>query len=194
MHNQPIGLLIPEADNTIYTRFNRFGNGEIIDMTENFTVVTAGIDQLRRQCRTLVLATVDEGNTPLASQTPFVMNASNEFLVLVSGLAEHGRNLKTSAHAGIMLLQDEAGLVNPFARERLNYRCQVRAMLRDTKEWRDGEQFFRQRFGKFVDTLLQLPDFAMYCLKPLEGRYVAGFGAAYKLTGDEIQAIGPPTK
>jgi len=156
--------------------------------------VAEKIQELRQRCRTMVLATTDADTQPLASQTPYVVDAENRFLVLVSALAEHGRNLKTSDIISVMLLQDEAGLANPFARERLNYRCKVQVVARDSGQWQSGEQLFRKRFGKFVDTLLMLPDFAMYCLQPIDGRYVAGFGAAYVLEGETIQPIGPPQK
>ena len=163
-------------------------------MTDNTIMIAGNIDKLRAACRTLVLATVDSTNKPLASQTPFVVDTEGNFLVLVSALAEHGRNLKTSSVASVLLLQDETGLINPFARERLSYRCDVHAVPRDSAEWQNGEPLFKQRFGKFVDTLLMLPDFAMYRLQPVDGRYVAGFGAAYTVKDGAIKPIGPPAK
>lgn len=163
-------------------------------MTESNATVADSIRKLRQHCRNLVLATINAANEPLASQTPFVLDADNNFLILVSALAEHGRTLKNAVCVSVMLLPDEAGLANPFARERLIYRCNVQPVLRGSTQWQGGEKLLRQRFGKFVDTLLALPDFAMYRLQPVDGRYVAGFGAAYNIKGDQILPIGPPGK
>jgi len=144
---------------------------------------------LRNRCTNLVLATVSDDSQPLASQTPFAVDDDGAFLVLVSGLAEHGRTLRSAKTVNVMLMVDEAGLANPFARERLNYDCSVDMVSRDTDDWATAERLLAERFGKFVDTLVQLPDFMIFRLQPQEGRYVAGFGAAYRIVGNEIEQI-----
>ena len=88
-----------------------------------------------------------------------------------------------------MLMADEAGLANPFARERLNFSCKVEMLLPDSGERKTGEQLMLQRFGKFVQTLIQLPDFMMFRLSPVNGRYVAGFGAAYAIDNGQIRQL-----
>jgi len=147
------------------------------------------IATLRNRCTNLVLATVGDGGRPLASQTPFVIDSDGAFLVLVSGLAEHGRTLRSAKTVNVMLMVDEAGLANPFARERLNYDCGVDMIARESKEWMAAERLLANRFGKFIDTLVQLPDFTIFRLLPQEGRYVSGFGAAYRIVGNEIEQV-----
>jgi putative heme iron utilization protein len=88
-----------------------------------------------------------------------------------------------------MLMEDENGLANPFARERLNFTCNVEMLEPDSKERNNGEQLLLQRFGKFVQTLIQLPDFTMFRLSPVSGRYVAGFGAAYAIEDGKIRQL-----
>ena len=147
------------------------------------------IVQLKKRNTNIVLATIDSEGQALASQAPFVLDEDGNFLVLVSGLAEHGRNLRTAEAASVMLMQDETGLANPFARERLSFNCTVELLLPGSEPRKNGEQLMLQRFGKFVHTLLQLPDFAMFRLSPVEGRYVAGFGAAYAIENGEIRQL-----
>lgn len=147
------------------------------------------ITELRDRCTNLVLATVGEGGRPLASQTPFAVDEDGSFLVLVSGLAEHGKTLRSAKTVNVMLMVDEAGLPNPFARERLNLDCNVETIARESKDWAAAERLLENRFGKFINTLVQLPDFTIFRLLPQEGRYVAGFGAAYRIIGNEIEPI-----
>jgi len=151
--------------------------------------IPAKITELRDRCTNLVLATVGDGGRPLASQTPFAVDEQGAFLVLVSGLAEHGTTLRSAKSVNVRLMVDEAGLANPFARERLNFDCSVEMIAREGKDWAVAERLLANRFGKFIDTLVQLPDFTIFRLLPQEGRYVAGFGAAYRIVGNEIEQI-----
>lgn len=147
------------------------------------------ITELKMRHTNLVLATVDETGRALASQTPYAIDDAGNFLILVSGLAEHGKTLRSADAVNVMLMQDENGLANPFARERLNFTCKVEMLLSDSEDRSNGEQLMLQRFGKFVQTLIQLPDFMMFRLSPVKGRYVAGFGAAYVIENGEIRQL-----
>lgn len=144
---------------------------------------------LKNRRTNIVLATINERGQALASQSPYGLDEDGNFLILVSGLADHGKTLRTTGSVNIMLMGDEAGLANPFARERLNYTCRVEMLLPDSDARNSGEQILLQRFGKFVRTLIQLPDFTMFRLTPIEGRYVAGFGAAYAIENGEIRQL-----
>ena len=94
-------------------------------MSKNNQEVEEKIESLINRCSNLVIAsTTDQGN-PLSSQAPFAIGSDGSFLVLVSALAEHGKTLHSATRINIMLMEDESGLANPFARERLNYNCTV---------------------------------------------------------------------
>jgi len=147
------------------------------------------ISELKKRHTNIVLATTSDEGQALASQAPYALDEDGNFLVLVSGLAEHGKSLRTANTIGVMLMEDETGLANPFARERLNYTCKVEMLLPDSKARIEGEKLLLSRFGKFVKTLIQLPDFMMFRLVPVSGRYVAGFGAAYAIENGEIRQL-----
>lgn len=154
------------------------------------TEVKEKIASLQARCTNAVLATINEAGRPLASQSPFALDSDGNFLVLVSKLAEHGRTLEQERDINIMLMEDESGLANPFARERLNYNCTVEQLTLGSAARAEGEQLLSARFGRFVDALIALPDFTMYRLTPVDGRYVAGFGAAYAIADGEIRQLG----
>ena len=154
------------------------------------TEVKEKITALEDRCTNVVLASINEAGESLASQSPFVLDDDRNFLILVSKLAEHGRTLERAREINIMLMEDELGLANPFARERLNYNCTVAELQRGSDERAQGEKLLIARFGKFVETLIALPDFTMYRVSPVNGRYVAGFGAAYIIADGEIKQLG----
>ena len=151
--------------------------------------VAQKIAELKKKHTNIVLATTSNEGQALASQAPYALDEDGNFLVLVSGLAGHGKTLRTSDSISVMLMEDEAGLANPFARERLNYTCAVEMLAPDSDARIEGEKLLLSRFGKFVQTLIQLPDFMMFRLVPISGRYVAGFGAAYAIENDEIRQL-----
>jgi len=147
------------------------------------------IDELVKERTSLVLATTDPNGNPVASQTPYALDEDGNFLILVSGLAEHGKNLPGMKKVNIMLMEDESGLANPFARKRLSYSCHVEMIEPGSDARTRGEELLEQRFGKFVQTLFSLPDFSMYRLSPVNGRFVAGFGAAYTIENGRIEQV-----
>ena len=71
------------------------------------------ITELKKRHTNIVLATVDDSGQALASQTPYVLDDAGNFLILVSGLAEHGKTLRAADAVNVMLMADEAGLANP---------------------------------------------------------------------------------
>jgi len=147
------------------------------------------ISDLKKRHTNIVLATKSGDGGALASQAPYTLDEDGNFLILVSSLAEHGKTLRAAESINVMLMEDEAGLANPFARERLNYTCRVEMLLPDSDTRIEGEKLLLSRFGKFVQTLIQLPDFMMFRLVPVSGRYVAGFGAAYEIENGEIRQL-----
>ncbi len=141
----------------------------------------------------LVLASIDDQGEPLVSTCPFARDGE-DFLIAVSGLAAHGASLARGGIVSVMLLEDEQQTRQPFARQRLSFRCEVEALVEPEARCEVFDALHR-RFGAVAKTLEQLSDFRAYCLRPLDGRFVMGFGAAYRFDGgalDAMRAVGPP--
>ena len=154
---------------------------------------TAALDALRRECRTVILATVDAEAHPDASYAPFALEdgPAGALLLIVSGLARHTANLLGSRRASAMLIQDEAGAGQVFARRRATFACRVEAIARDTARWSAGIEALQARHGAVIGLVRDLGDFQLLRLVPEAGTLVLGFGKAFRLTGPGCRTIEP---
>ncbi|PMH37106.1 heme utilization protein HutZ [Vibrio sp. 10N.286.49.B3] len=145
------------------------------------------IQAFRDQCKTLQLATLNDG-IPHVSYSPFAYTAEGYF-ILVSDLAQHGQNLKSSRSVSIMMIEDESQAKSVYARRRLGFDTVAQQVNKDSVGGQDALHALRQRFGDIIDNLSQLGDFHLYRLTPEKGRYVKGFGQAFDVSGDEMVEI-----
>ena len=147
------------------------------------------IKEFCQQHKTLILATQSpteaEPSQPLASYAPFIQDGLGNFYLLLSALANHSRNLASHeserSRLSILLIEDEKTSRNLFARKRLSYSCSVSILPREHPQWQKRVDQLQERFGKTIEVLSSLGDFSLYCLTPIEGQYVRGFGQAYEL-------------
>ncbi|MBU25406.1 MAG: heme utilization protein HutZ [Gammaproteobacteria bacterium] len=140
--------------------------------------------------KSLILATVHEDKTPLASYTPFATTDNDSGLwILVSDLAGHAQNLSRSGLCSCLLIRDEQDSAQVYVRERLQYEMKSVEYPRDQPEWESGIRVLRDRQGALVDTLTSLADFRLFQLLPQSGRYVVGFGKAYELRATSLSSI-----
>jgi putative heme iron utilization protein len=147
--------------------------------------------------RSLFIASIDEGQGPEASYAPFVRDEAGNFYIFVSLLAEHTGNLLERPRAAVMLIEPEEQARQIFARRRVTFGCRVEEVPRDSAAAAAHLARFRERFGEIMEVLGGLGDFRLLRLVPTEGRFVIGFGQAYRLTGDGLGTlvpIGPETR
>ncbi|TKE96185.1 heme utilization protein HutZ [Vibrio kanaloae] len=143
------------------------------------------IKEFRQERRTLQLATVDEEGRPNVSYAPFVQNQEGYF-VLISDIARHARNLKANPQVSLMMIEDEEGSKQLYARKRLTFDAQASVVERETDLWTQVIGQMQERFGEIIDGLSQLQDFSLFTLKAENGLFVKGFGQAYQVSGDDL--------
>ncbi|MEF3194165.1 MAG: HugZ family protein, partial [Halothiobacillaceae bacterium] len=71
----------------------------------------------------------------------------------------------------------------PFARTRVSLTCHARMLDREEAAGRAMLEAMEESFGSIVPLLGGLPDFHLFTLTPTAGRFVAGFGRAFRLDG-----------
>lgn len=139
-------------------------------------------DLIARQL-SLQLATSNSNGAAEISYAPF-LEYRNAFYVYVSTLAKHTGNMLGSKQASIMFIQPEKEAVNPFARKRLVFNCQVAEIAKDHELYSPVLDAMQSRLGEVVGLLRSLPDFHLLCLEPQQGQYIAGFGKAFTIDID----------
>lgn len=156
---------------------------------------TTHLSDVREACRsfplrfqTLHLGTVGADGLPLASYAPFVAD-NGRYFVYLSSLAGHTANLRETARASVLFIESEDHAKQVFARERLTLACGVIECIRATPRFDEVLDLFEQRFGKFMQVIRPLRDFALFELLPVSGSYVAGFARAYVLEGEDLGSV-----
>ena len=130
--------------------------------------------------QSLVLATHDVQGECEVGVAPFVP-VGGAFAVLLSGLAPHTRHLEREPRAQMMLLEDEAETRQPYARLRMTVSCDATRLSREDARSDAIFALMQARFGSIVPLLRGLNDFHVFILAPRHGRFIAGFGKAYRL-------------
>jgi len=113
------------------------------------------IREFRDGCRTLQLATVDGEGNPNASYAPFVLQEDG-YYVLISEIARHARNLQQVPKVSLMLIEDETGARELFARKRLTFDAVAEVVARDDERWGKAIAALEGRFGDIVKGLSNL--------------------------------------
>lgn len=139
--------------------------------------------------KTLIISSTNEEGQPFISYAPYVVH-EGRFYVYVSRIAEHYWHLVANDTVSVLLIADEAGSTNLFARQRVRFQCAVERQD-DAGEHTEVFDLFRERFNASLLDLLRTLDFSLFKLVPHHGRYVVGFGKAYDvdLTGTRFEHV-----
>jgi putative heme iron utilization protein len=140
------------------------------------------------ECKTIVISSIDEVGDPFISYAPFVI-IEDDFYIFISKISDHYKNIENNTYISIMMLSDESKSPNLFARERVRFKCTSKNIGNEDKE----EIFakFEEIHGAPMMSLLKNIDMSLFKLKPIEGRYVVGFGQAFEvdLIGDKFTQV-----
>ncbi|UEA15916.1 heme utilization protein HutZ [Pasteurella canis] len=143
------------------------------------------IQELKAQCKTIMLATVGEDGNPNVSYAPFAIT-NGEYQVFISTIARHARNLQEVPKVSLMLIEDESKSRQIFARRRLSFDAIVRIIERETDEWKESIAALKTRQGNLIDELSKMKDFHLFSFKPTQGLFVKGFGQAFQVSNDDL--------
>lgn len=129
----------------------------------------------------LVMASITPTGEPHASTAPYV-RINNDFYILISTVAQHGRNLLISSQVSLLFAEDESKTLQPFARKRATIEASVSEIHQETPIFLEAIDRFKAHFDSdLVQSLSEMGDFHLFKLSPLSGSVVMGFGKAYRL-------------
>jgi putative heme iron utilization protein len=140
--------------------------------------------RLLRRARFGALATSSRrlDGHPFASLVPYVPDHEGRPLILISGLAEHTRNLQQDPRASLVV---HAGEQDVLSAARVT--CVGRA-----EELADAPRETAQRYLRYFPraaALLSLGDFAFFRIEPIALHWIGGFGDIQWIAAD---AYAPP--
>ena len=151
-------------------------------------MTTMEVEEFLENFQTLVMASLTPEGEPHASTAPYV-RLGRDFYILISTVAQHGRNLLASQAVSLLFAEDEAGCIQPFARKRVTIEAAACEVGRSESDFATVIDRFRARFDSgLVETLAQMGDFHLFRLTPRSGSAVTGFGRAYRLN-DNLEVV-----
>jgi len=144
-------------------------------------MTTMEVESFLETFQTLVMASITPEGNPHASTAPYV-RVENDFYILISTVAQHGRNLLSSPNVSLLFVEDELQCVQPFARKRVTIEAVASELSRDDETYSIVIERLKAHFdAELVTSLTQMGDFHLFKLSPKSGSVVMGFGRAYRL-------------
>ncbi len=145
------------------------------------------IGALLREERDGVLATLSarRDGWPFASVAQYALTAEGDPIFLLSGLAEHTRNLDADSRASFIV--QAPGSADPLAAARVTLLGRAERIASANPTRSTLQERYLARHPQAVD-YLQLTDFAFFVLRVAEARFVAGFGDMGWIAGDTLRA------
>lgn len=143
--------------------------------------------QLIRANRWAALATLHE-SAPFASMVAYVPEVDfSGFLLHLSRLAPHTRNLMADPRASLVISESDTGGDDPQTLARVSIQGTVVELTRGSSDYTDARERYLERLPE-AEQLFGFGDFMLFRLLPLDARYTGGFARAYTLSRAQLEA------
>lgn len=144
---------------------------------------------LLRSQRWAALASTDNDGLPLASSVAYVLAPEGRgFLLHLSRLAEHTRNLLQRPDASLVIGAPDPGEGDPQILPRCSIQGWAVPLQPDSPAYRGARAAYvarlpdsEQRFG--------FSDFGLFLLQPARGQFVGGFARAFALDAAAVASV-----
>jgi putative heme iron utilization protein len=144
--------------------------------------------ELVRRCQVAALGTV-RGGAPAVSMVPYALVAEPfAFVVLVSSLSAHTREMLADANVGLMVMEPESGAQAPHALARVSMRGRAEPVALNGPRHDAARAAYSARFPDMVG-LFELGDFALFAIVPAEVRVITGFAQAATISAESLAEI-----
>jgi putative heme iron utilization protein len=133
------------------------------------------------------LGTLHRGE-PFVSMVPYaILPEGGGFLVHVSGLASHTKDMLEHPRVSLMVVADETRGMPPQARPRVTVQADAEPIARSSADHAAARATYLARFPDAAQ-MFELGDFSLFRIRTLSARFIAGFGQAVTLTPDAFSA------
>ncbi len=143
--------------------------------------------RLIRASRWAALATLHE-SAPFASMVAYAPEADfSGFLLHLSRLAPHTRNLLADPRASLVISEPDTGGDDPQTLARISVQGSVIELTRGSAEYRNARERYLEHLPE-AEQLFGFGDFMLFRLLPADARYTGGFARAYTLSRAQLEA------
>ena len=144
---------------------------------------------LLAEYQSVVLGTQGSNGYPFSSYAPFYYDGE-QIYIFISNIATHAKNIQATSQASALFIEDENKSENIFARKRISLQCDVTSFSREDEKFDTVMKHFQHKFDAAMVTMLMgMKDFNLYALKPIYGEATFGFGKAYHIGGEKMNAL-----
>jgi heme oxygenase (biliverdin-IX-beta and delta-forming) len=133
------------------------------------------------------LATLHSGE-PAVSMVPFAMLSDIGFVIHVSRLATHTRDMLRNPAVALLVTASLAEADSPLALPRASIQGDARQCLPDSPGYPEARRAYLAKLPD-AEELFSFSDFSLFIVEPKSIRYVAGFGRAVSLTPERMRAV-----
>ncbi len=137
--------------------------------------------------RVASLGTITDDGGPLVSMVPFALEPQLRcFVIHVSGLAAHTRNLQARTRVSLMVMRSEVAGEPVHDLPRVTFDGSASILEPDSERWQACRAAYLARFPE-AEPMTELGDFRFVAIEASSARQVAGFGAARTIEGEALQ-------
>ncbi len=144
---------------------------------------------LVKQQRWGALASIGDDGLPLASSVAYALAPdARGFLLHLSRLAEHTRNLLKRPQASLVISLPDHGDGDPQTLARVSVQGQVERLQPDQTEYAQARGAYVARLPD-ADQRFGFSDFELFLFAPSRGHFVGGFARAFPLDADGVASV-----
>jgi putative heme iron utilization protein len=152
------------------------------------TELSERLVQLLRQRATAALGTLHDG-APFVSMVPYAIAADGSgFVVHVSKLAAHTKDMLTDARASLLVTEAEGGGKSALALARVSLQGTARRIPSGSPDLSGCRSAYLARFPE-SEQMFGFADFSIFLIRPVSVRFVAGFGEAQSLSAETLAQL-----
>jgi heme iron utilization protein len=132
------------------------------------------------------LGTLHQGE-PFVSMVPWVLLGRREFVIHVSELASHTKDMRAHPGVSLMVLAPESAGGSPQSRARITVQGSAAQIDASSADHAAARAAYLERFPQ-AEMMFGLADFSLFRIQPRSLRFIAGFAQAVTLTPETFQA------
>jgi heme iron utilization protein len=142
------------------------------------------LQQLINDRMTAALGTLHQGG-PFVSMVPYAVARDGSFILHVSRLAAHTRDMLDNPEVSLLITESEGSGKMPQALARVTVQGRAEMLDRDSDKNSAAREVYLSRFPDAAP-LFEFSDFNIFIIKPMSARVIAGFGQAVTISGEDF--------